>query len=62
MKKISTAGINALFIYRGWGQNSLQATVDRPPGGERPLIIPRTGTSAPTGTPTLQRAENMRKK
>ena len=54
MKKESIAsGANSLFIYRGFYQNSLQATVERAPNA-KPLIIPRSGTSAPIGTPTMQ--------
>jgi hypothetical protein len=46
-------GANALFIFRGFYQNSLQATVERIPK-EKPLIIPRSGTSAPIGQATMQ--------
>ena len=46
-------GTNALFIYRGFWQNSLLATVERSPR-EKPVIVPRTGTAAPIGDgPTL---------
>jgi hypothetical protein len=47
-------GANALFIFRGFLQNSLQATVERIPK-EKPLIFPRTGTAAPIGTSTMLR-------
>lgn len=45
------SGTFSLFIFRGWGQSSQQATVEGP--RVRPLLIPRTGTSASTGTPTF---------
>jgi hypothetical protein len=51
-KKIAS-GANALFIFRGFYQNSLQATVERSPF-PKSLIIPRSGTAAPIGTPTMQ--------
>lgn len=53
MKKVHSPGTTGLFIYRAVYQNSLQATVERPPN-EKPIIIPRTGTAAPIGTPTLK--------
>ena len=41
-----------LFIFRNWGQNSLQATSDIP-AKARPLPIPRSGSAAPIGTVTM---------
>jgi hypothetical protein len=56
MKKTekSPEGVFPLFVFRGWGQATSQATVERAPG-ERPLPIPRSGTSAPIGAPTMIR-------
>lgn len=53
-KRENTSGTHSLFVYRGFMQNSQQATVEKPVK-QRPLIIPRTGTSAPTGAPTMKR-------
>lgn len=49
---VSPSGTFALFIFRGFGQTSQQATVERAPN-PRPLIIPRTGTAAPIGVATM---------
>jgi hypothetical protein len=46
-------GTLGLFVYRGFSQNSLQATVERAPKAP-PIEIPKSGTSAPLGTPTIQ--------
>lgn len=54
MDKKDTQGTFSLFVFRGWGQNSLQATVERAPK-EKPLIIPRSGTAAPIGVTTMMR-------
>jgi hypothetical protein len=51
-KSLPASGTNALFIYRGFWQNSLQATVERSPKA-KPVIIPRTGSAAPIGSVTL---------
>jgi hypothetical protein len=51
-KNAQANGTNALFIFRGFWQNSLQATVERSPKPE-PLIVPRTGTAAPIGVSTM---------
>jgi hypothetical protein len=52
-EKDASSGVNGIFIYRGFYQNSMQATVERSPK-PKSLIIPRSGTSAPIGTPTMQ--------
>jgi hypothetical protein len=56
MKKTekSPEGIFPLFIFRGWGQNSLQATIEKAPGAKA-LIIPRSGTSASIGAASMQK-------
>ena len=46
-------GAASVFIFRNVNQNSLQSTVTRDPK-EKPLLIPRSGTSAPIGAPTLK--------
>ena len=51
---VDKSGTFSLFIYRSFMQNSQQATVERAPK-ERPLPIPRSGTSAPTGAPSMLR-------
>ena len=47
-------GFHGLFVYRGWGQTSQQATVESAPKA-RPMPIPRSGTAASLGAPTMQR-------
>jgi len=42
-----------LFVFRGFSQNSLQATVERAPKAP-PIELPKSGTSAPLGIPTIQ--------
>jgi hypothetical protein len=42
-----------LFVYRAFSQNSLQATVEAAPKAP-PIELPKSGTSAPLGTPTVQ--------
>ncbi len=54
MEKKEISGTHSLFIFRGWGQNSLQATVEKAPR-ERPLLIPRSGTAAPIGATSMMR-------
>ena len=54
MPKKPVPGLESVFVYRALGQNSLQATITRDPV-RRPLIIPRSGTVAPLGSPTLIR-------
>ena len=45
--------ILGLFVYRAFSQNSLQATVESAPKAP-PIQLPRSGTSAPLGMPTIQ--------
>ena len=53
MKKETRNNPVGLFTFRAFGQNSLQATVERAPKAP-PIVIPKSGTSAPTGAPTVQ--------
>jgi hypothetical protein len=46
-------GTVGLFVFRAFSQNSLQATVETAPKAP-PVEIPKSGTSAPLGTPTIQ--------
>lgn len=55
MKKNISPGTMGLFVFRAVGQNSLQATVEQA-FSTKPLIIPRTGTAAPIGVPTMKSA------
>ena len=54
MAKKTVEGISSIFVFRSnlTGQNSLQSTVERT-SIDRALPIPRTGTAAPIGIPTM---------
>lgn len=47
-------GIGSIFVFRSnlMYQNSLQSTVERT-SIDQPIPIPRTGTAAPIGAPTM---------
>lgn len=48
----SPSGLFSIFVYRNWGQTSQQATTELS-RKTNPLLIPRTGTAAPIGAPTM---------
>jgi hypothetical protein len=54
MARKSVPGLSSVFVFRSnlMYQNSLQSTVEQT-SIDRALPIPRTGTSAPIGAPTM---------